>query len=55
MDQSWEQRLAKRYYDKLFKEYVLTSLSSLIICCVRRFCLVFSLLVAVQKPKELQS
>nr|GFC45758.1 hypothetical protein [Tanacetum cinerariifolium] len=23
MDSSWEQRLVKRYYDKLFKEYPL--------------------------------
>lgn len=23
MDQSWEQRLVKRYHDKLFKEYPL--------------------------------
>ncbi|KAM1263631.1 hypothetical protein ACFX15_028062 [Malus domestica] len=24
MDRSWEQRLVKRYYDKLFKEYCMT-------------------------------
>ncbi|KAI3982309.1 hypothetical protein MKX01_037842, partial [Papaver californicum] len=27
MDRSWEQRLVKRYYDKLFKEYCIADMS----------------------------
>lgn len=49
MDQSWEQRLVKRYHDKLFKEYPLqinaifiTELS----CILKRRCIkLFSLAV----------
>jgi protein FRA10AC1 len=27
LDPSWEQRLVKRYYDKLFKEYCIADMS----------------------------